>query len=91
MKLDFEVHDDQLALLQRFRELPDMIHKHIGDLPTSFPPSSELDRIKELCLSFEFKWKQWIWQSFLTNSSFDKCMEGTTLAKSSEYRADSDY
>lgn len=91
MELIFRILPDQVELLEKFRQLPDIVQKHIGDLPASFPPSTEVERIKELCTSLEFKWKQWVWQSFLVTTEFAAWMEGTKLAKGSEYMYERDY
>lgn len=86
MKLELEIFDDQIELLQKFKTLPKMVEEHIGLLPQSFPGSTcELQRIKELCEILEFRWKKWVINSLIQQCPNEELFKDIVVAKSGEY------
>jgi len=86
MKIEVEITPDQLDLLEKIKTLTKVLQEHIGNLPASFPNGYEMDRIKELCESLEFRWKKWILDSIAFNLNID----GIMVAKRGEYLYEED-
>lgn len=73
MKVQIEILEDQLELLEKIKELPKLIEKHIGKLPQAFPgQGQEINEIQQQVANLEFKCKQMI---------FDTCIVKEQLAK----------
>jgi hypothetical protein len=77
MKVEVTILEDQLALLQKFHNLPKMVEEYMGILPQSFPTrGEEIERIKELCEDMEHHCKKWIFSTMITNTALEKLFEG---------------
>lgn len=82
MKIELEIHKDQIELLERIKKLPQIVEDSLGKLPTSFPGGiEEIERIKELCESLEFIWKKWVLDNIITRSDFSHLLTDIEIRK----------
>lgn len=80
MKIEIEILDDQLELIEKIRTLPRVIEKHLGKFPSSFPGGQEeIDEIKQMCALLEFKGKKWIFATLAANVDLAKHFTDVTL------------
>jgi hypothetical protein len=80
MKVQVDILDSQLELLEKLRTLPDIINAHVGKFPQDFPNcSTSLGQIDTSVAMLEFLCKKWIFDTSIMRSKFDKVLDKTKI------------
>ena len=91
MKVEIDVLDDQLDLLNRIKRLPAMIQSQIGLFPQCFArPDCEMDMIVQAVANLEFKCKKMIFETCIVKEQLASIFDDVEL-DSSKYRDRSEF
>jgi len=88
MKVEIEILEDQIDLLNRIRSLPKLIEERIGKFPQAFPGSArEVDDIQQAVANLEFKCKKMIFDTCIVKERLADILNDTDLS-SDKFRSE---
>ena len=87
MKIEIEVLEDQLELLQRIRTLAKVVYDHLGAFPTSFSTSYGHEHLGSVFANLEYDCKKWILETVALNLKLG-AVEEVSFGKTSVPRQD---
>ncbi len=91
MKVNLEILDDQIELLNRIKQIPKMIEDHVGRLPQAFPGGDyEIAEIRQAVANLEFKCKKMIFDTCIVKEKLTEILDGTHLDSNSFKKGDWD-
>lgn len=85
MKLEIDVPDEYVEILKRTREIPEVIVKHLGHIPMTYPDiGRDLGIIRDMCVEWEFRFKKEIFDSNACRPEWEKVFNNTELVMREE-------
>ncbi len=80
MKIEIEILEDQLELLENIKSIPKLIVDRIGKLPVCFPGGEyEMEQIQHALANLEFRCKKMIFDTLMVREQLSKIFTGTDL------------
>ena len=79
MKIEVEILDDQLELLEKIRGLSRLVKEHLGVLPQSFKTGYDFDSLDCIFASMEYDCKKWVIETMALNSQLSPFLSEVSI------------